>query len=247
MENRDTFGLDASGYRQFRPRYPEALFRYLATLAPDREWALDCGTGNGQAAVDLAAFFEHVAATDCSDAQLADAIHHPRVSYSVAPAEHLPFDASKFSLVTAAQAAHWFDLPAFYAELDRITKPGCIVAIWGYSYCRVAPDVDRIVRSELLVPIESFWAAGNKVISEEYRSIEFPFEELEWPGFTAGNPWTRFEYMQYLRTWSAVKKYAERHGADPVDALDRALDPIWPEYQTRTVTFDFCGRVGRRT
>lgn len=246
MENRDSFGLDAAAYRRFRPRYPAELFRFLAGIAPDREYALDCGTGNGQAAVDLAEHFENVAATDFSAAQIADALPHPRVTYTVAPAEDLPFADGTFSLVTAAQAAHWFDLPAFYAEVDRVGKPGCIVAIWGYSYCRVSADIDRIVETILLRPIEPFWAEGNKVISQKYQSIGFPFEELDWPSVSSGNEWTRYGYMQYLRTWSAVKKYVEHNGTDPVAELDRALDAIWPEHDARAVTFDFVGRVGRK-
>ena len=246
MENRESFGLNAAAYREFRPRYPVELFRYLAGLAPDREWALDCGTGNGQAAVDLAEFFQHVAATDFSAAQIADAVHHPRVGYHVAPAEELPFRDARFALVTAAQSAHWFDLPLYYAEVDRVALPECIVAIWGYSYCRVSREIDRIVETELLRPIEPFWADGNKVILERYRSIDFPFHELEWPGFSMSQDWARVSYMQYLRTWSAVKKFVERHGTDPVAALDQALSDIWPEHQSRPVTFDFVGRVGRK-
>jgi cyclopropane fatty-acyl-phospholipid synthase-like methyltransferase len=69
----DYFSSDASSYARFRPGYPRALFEWLASVAPDRRLAWDCGTGSGQAAVPLADHFAHVVATDPSAAQLAHA------------------------------------------------------------------------------------------------------------------------------------------------------------------------------
>ena len=39
-------------------------------------------------------------------------------------------DAS-VDLVLVAQAAHWFDLPAFYAEVARVLRPGGVLAVWS--------------------------------------------------------------------------------------------------------------------
>ena len=41
----------ALAYSKFRPRYPRALFHYLATITNDNRSAWDVGTGNGQAAI----------------------------------------------------------------------------------------------------------------------------------------------------------------------------------------------------
>ena len=48
------FGPQAARYREFRPRYPAALFHYLAVAGGGTRVAWDCATGNGQAAVRLA-------------------------------------------------------------------------------------------------------------------------------------------------------------------------------------------------
>ena len=245
MENRLTFGLDAAAYRRYRPAYPPSLYEYLAALAPNHECALDCATGNGQAAVDLARHFDRVCGFDSSRAQIEAAITHPRVEYRVAEAESLPYPARSFSLVTAAQAAHWFELSSFYREIRRVGKPGCLVAIWGYSYSQVDPEVDAIVDEALLRPIEPFWSRGNLVILERYQQIEFPFDEVGWPGFEASNTWSRDDYLRYLGTWSAVRKYAEASGNDPVAALDDRLSAVWPAGETRSVRFEFVGRAGR--
>jgi ubiquinone/menaquinone biosynthesis C-methylase UbiE len=245
LENKNTFGLAADDYRAFRPTYPDALFAYLASLCERRHAALDCATGSGQAAVDLARYFQRVAAFDSSAEQVAAALPHPKIEYRVASAEALPYGGREFDLVTVAQGAHWFDLPRFYAEVRRVAAPGAIIAIWGYSWCVVNDEVDRIVAEHLLEPIAPFWAAGNRVIMEKYRTIDFPFDELPWPGFTARHEWTRAAFLNYMRTWSAYKRYVAVQSADPMPALDRMLTELWPDAATKPVTFELVGRVGR--
>jgi SAM-dependent methyltransferase len=245
FENKDTFGAAADAYRAFRPTYPDALFAYLASLCSQRSWALDCATGNGQAAVDLARYFDRVAAFDSSPAQIAAALPHPRIDYRVGTAEALPFADRRFDLVTAAQAAHWFDLAKFYAGLRAVIAPGAVIAIWGYSYCTIEAEIDAIVAEQLLPKIEPYWAEGNRVILERYRTIEFPFTEIAWPGFTATHAWTRAGFLSYLGTWSSYKHYVAVHGLDPIPALERALARLWPDAEVKPVVFDLVGRVGR--
>src|SRR4029453_13680047 len=107
-----------------------ALFEYVASAAPDRDLAWDCGTGNGQAAVGLAQFFKHVVATDASAEQIAPATPHERVEYLVAAAEKAAFQSNTFSAVTSATAVHWFDLDTFYALVRRVLKSGGLLGGW---------------------------------------------------------------------------------------------------------------------
>ncbi|MES1194587.1 MAG: SAM-dependent methyltransferase, partial [Opitutus sp.] len=58
MSFEDHFSTQAATYARARPTYPPALFAELARLAPGNALAWDAGTGNGQAAVALAAQFE---------------------------------------------------------------------------------------------------------------------------------------------------------------------------------------------
>ena len=67
---KDNFSAVAGGYARHRPAYPDALFDWLAAVAPRREAAWDCACGNGQASVGLAAHFDHVCATDASAKQI---------------------------------------------------------------------------------------------------------------------------------------------------------------------------------
>lgn len=245
MENRDTFGLAPDAYRKFRPRYPPALFEFLASLCIASRAALDCATGNGQAAVGLAEFFDRVAAFDSSEDQIAHAIAHARVEYRVGTAEALPFRDTRFDLVTAAQSAHWFDLPVFYANLDRVAHAETVVAIFGYGNCAVDEAIDAVVATRLLAPIEAHWAEGNRVIMDKYRKIPFPFREIAWPGFVARHEWSRETYLSFVRTWSAVKKHELVHGYDVVADVERGLLVLWPDETPKTVSFELVGRVGR--
>jgi methylase of polypeptide subunit release factors len=69
----DHFSKQSQLYAQHRPQYPNEIYAYLASLAPGHSLAWDCGTGNGQAAVGLAKYFDRVYATDASTEQISRA------------------------------------------------------------------------------------------------------------------------------------------------------------------------------
>src|SRR5579859_2195063 len=104
MGFKDLFSTQAGGYAKYRPTYPRELFQYLASLAPDRSCAWDCGTGNGQAAVLLGEYFDRVWATDPSEAQLAKVVPHPKIKYKKASAEDSGLPDRSIALTTVAQA-----------------------------------------------------------------------------------------------------------------------------------------------
>ena len=126
----DHFSRVAPGYASYRPRYPEALFAYLAALPARRELAWDCAAGSGQATVGLLPYFLRIVATDASAVLLASAPADPRIDYRVAPAEASGLESSSADLITVAQAAHWFDLLAFYREVERVLALE-LEALWG--------------------------------------------------------------------------------------------------------------------
>jgi SAM-dependent methyltransferase len=240
----DHFSAQAAGYATSRPKYPPALFATLAGMAPGRGLAWDAGSGNGQAAVALAAQFERVVATEPSSAQLAQAEIHPRVQYhqSAELAPMLP-DGS-VDLVTVAQAVHWFDRPKFYAEVKRVLRPGGLLAIWAYKLCLVTPEIDQVLERFYRGPVWEYWPPERKHIEEGYREFEFPFEELAFPAAMMEYEWTMAELIGYLRTWSSVVRYIKANGTDPVPSLEAELAPIWGPGK-RLVTWPLPGRLGR--
>jgi len=230
MNNIQTFSSGSEQYAKHRPQYPAELFSYLNELANGRDRAWDCATGNGQAAVGCAKYFSQVEATDISAEQIQHGIAHPNVKYSVCPAEHTPFADDSFDLITVATAVHWFDQKNFFYEVERVLKPKGILAVWGYSFLEVEPEVDDMILKFLLEPIQSFWAEGNRQIMGGYRDLALPFDEIRNPPtFAMQIEWTQQQLLAYVRTWSAVKRYITELGNDPVIELETQLKTIWLE------------------
>lgn len=244
MSFKDHFSTKAAAYAKARPTYPPELFAELARLAPGHGLAWDAGTGNGQAAVGLAAHFERVVATEPSEAQLAQAVAHPRVNYHRS-AETAPMIADGTAdLVTVAQAAHWFDRAKFYAEVRRVLRPGGGVALWTYGLCEIAPEIDAAVLRFYNGPIGPYWPAERHHPETGYRELDFPFPELPFPTAAMELEWTLGEFTAYLRTWSAVTRFSKDKGVDPVPALEAELAPLWGA-GARKVSWPLAGRLGR--
>lgn len=236
MNNVQSFSQNSDQYAKHRPQYPDELFSHLSDIAPRRESAWDCATGNGQAAVSLAKYFATVDATDISSEQIEHAVQHPRVRYSIAPAENTPFADQSFDLVTVATAVHWFDQEKFHREVERVLKPGGILAVWTYGEFTVEPEIDKMVGSELLKLIDRYWASGNRKVMNGYRDLPMPLEAIHMPSFSIQMDWTLEQFAAYMRTWSAVKRFTTEMGVDPVLGTEEKLRAVWGEAgATRTV------------
>jgi SAM-dependent methyltransferase len=142
----DHFSKQSEQYAQYRPKYPDEIYAYLASIAPARSLAWDCGTGNGQAAIGLAKYFDKVHATDASAEQISRAHPHAKVDYHVEPAEHVSLAASSVDLITVAVAIHWFSFDGFYREVKRVLKPDGILVAWTYSLTEISPEIDPLVQ-----------------------------------------------------------------------------------------------------
>jgi len=247
MAFKDHFSRQAGDYGRYRPRYPPELAAHVAALAPSRALALDVATGNGQAAIDLATHFELVLASDASAAQLARAEPHPRVRYLCHAAERLPLASQVADALVAAQAAHWFDFPRFYAEARRVLRPGGVVALWTYEMFRGGADVDRVIDAFYAGVVGRYWPPERRYVEEGYRTLPFPLEELPAPPFELVADWSLAQVMGYLGTWSAVDRYRAAEGRDPLPAVEAALAPLWPPGGVRRVVWAIHLRLGRVT
>jgi len=249
MNNIQTFSSGSDAYAKYRPQYPGELFAYLNKITDGHDRAWDCATGNGQAAVGCAKYFSQVEATDLSAEQIQNHISHPKVRYSVSPAEHTPFDDHYFDLVTVASAVHWFAQEKFFQEVGRVLKPTGILAIWGYAFFHIEPEIDYLIAGNFLEPIDRFWAEGNRQVMAGYRDLVLPFDEIHNPpNFIMHVEWTLGQLLAYLRTWSAVKRYLAELGNDPVSQLEPKLKKIWQEPdQTRLVQMPLAFKASRKT
>ena len=243
----DHFSSSASRYASFRPGYPPALFAWLGSVAPDRHRAWDCGTGSGQAAVHLADHFEQVVATDASVAQLAHAPRPSGVQYAAMSAERCALRDDSAGLVTVAQALHWFDEPAFFAEARRVLVARGVLAVWSYGlltlHVATLDDIIHRFHSDAMGP---YWPPERRLVDEGYRSLELPFEHVDSPPFAMHADWTLVHLAGYLSTWSAVQRARAVTGTDPVPGVVGALRAAWGrDEEVRRVEWPMTLRVGR--
>lgn len=231
------FDDKASLYAAARPTYPPALFDYLASLAPGHDAAWDCATGNGQAALGLAHHFNRVEATDVSDNQVLHAFAHPQITYAVHPAEDVPFADGTFDLLNVAQALHWFDFEKFWPEVKRVAKPGALFATYCYAWTTVDPAIDALVETLIKDKVQSYWAPNNRMCWNGYADVEFPIEKLSTPGFDLRNTWSADQFLDYIHTWSAVRRYMRAEGYAFFEHASRDIKAAWgPETERQVVT-----------
>lgn len=246
MSFADHFSTIAARYAAYRPRYPQALADALAERCERHELAWDAGCGNGQLSVTLAERFAHVIATEPSREQLAAATAHPRVEYRREPAEQSSLPPASVDLAVAAQAAHWFDWPRYVAEVERVARPGALVALVSYGILHVAGDVEPIVAHYYRDVVGPYWPPGREHVETGYRDLAWPWPTVEPPALAMTAEWTREELIGYVATWSATVKMTETAGPAPFEALGSSLAAVWPDQERRTVTWPLAIRLARR-
>jgi SAM-dependent methyltransferase len=223
------FGARAGAYASFRPHYPEALFTWLAANSPGRQRALDIACGSGQASRPLRQYFAQVLACDASVEQLRAAEDLAGISLFVANAEAQPLASNSLDLIVVAQALHWFATPAFFAEAARLLKPGGLFCAWCYGLMRIDNQVDALIDEFYWNTLGGYWPAGRASVDAGYRDIANPFSQIAPPACAIEANWTVEQLLGYLRTWSAVQRYEQQQGHDPVRHLEPALRQAWAD------------------
>ena len=248
MEFKDHFSGHADDYARYRPDYPGALFEFLANTVTPHQTAWDCGTGNGQAALGLAAYFDRVIATDPSAEQIRTAVPHEKISYVVSPGEATSIPARSVDLITVAQALHWFNFAVFYREVQRVLKPDGWLAVWCYGLTRINPAVDEVVQHYYTNIVGRYWPPERRYIDEKYRTIPFPFVEMPAPEYQMNAQWDLKDFMGYLSTWSASRRFQQTNDQDPLDSVRGNLVKSWGKAEQRlNVCWPIYLRLGRVT
>lgn len=242
----DNFSEISTSYAKYRPEAPSALISFLLQQTNSTGVAWDCGTGNGQVALQLADSFTKVYATDISEAQLKSAPAHPNITYLNERAEKTSIPAGTVDLITAAQALHWFDFEHYFDEVERVAKPNCVICAWTYSLLEVDNEAVNKVIARLHNEITGeYWDVVSRYVNERYETIPFPYRGITVPEFSIEKELTAEEVIGYLRTWSSVKHYIEQEGHEPVALIEDDFHRAWGDTQTLRVTWPLHVRAGR--
>lgn len=243
--SKDKFSTQSDAYKKFRPTYPDELYEVILSTVKSRNECWDCGTGNGQVAVELSKHFKKVYATDLSQNQIDNAEKRENILYAVGTAEKTGFDDNKFDLVTVAQAAHWFHIDAFNKEVRRVCKNGGIVCVWGYGLLRINDPINKLIDEFYNDIIGPYWDPERRHIENGYNSLNFDFSELDTPkNLFIRTQWTLPEFEGYLNSWSSVQNYKELKKENPVTWMMDNLKKLWGENVQKEVRFPIFMKMG---
>jgi SAM-dependent methyltransferase len=242
------FSVQSAHYARNRPKYPDELFSFLSGLCNAHDIAWDCATGNGQAAISLSKHFKKVFATDASTEQISRAFERENIFYSVESAEHSSRENNSVDLITVATALHWFNIPEFYKEVQRVLKPGGVLAVWGYAGCKINPDIDVILDEFAFSTLRNYWRQETKLNwQDKYETINFPYKLIDAPKFRATAHYNFDDLVHYLNSWSATQKYKEDNSANPIDMIIPSLEKLWGDKnEIKKVSWDLFFKCGRK-
>lgn len=245
----DHFSTKSKEYSFSRPVYPESLYDYLYTITSNKGLVWDCATGNGQAAIGLCKYFRNVIASDISPSQIENRFTRDNITYEVFSAENPALSSNTIDLITVAQALHWFDFERFYKEVRRVGRsPAGIIAVWSYGMHKINPEIDKIsdrltVGGDIL---GDYWPNQTEYVKQDYRTIPFPFEEIAAPKFEMKVDWSLNDLVNYMHTWSSVKKFQLEKKYDPLSTIKEELENLWGiENHKKSVIWNINIRIGK--
>lgn len=224
---KDLFSKQADLYAVYRPQYPVELFEHLAKLCLVHAAAWDCATGNGQAARPLTKYFDRVYATDVSEKQLAQAEPDAKIEFSKGSAEQSGLAPHSVDLITVAQAFHWFHFSEFFAEVQRVGKPGAILAVWTYDLPKQNEKIDEILKHFYSDVVGPYWEPERKWVEQAYMPLIVPFTELTAPQLQMTTRWSLDHLLGYMDTWSATQKWKAQAAENSVESLRPAFELVW--------------------
>lgn len=234
-------------------------------MVSDRHIATDVGCGTGQLTFSLAQQFDHVIGLDPSAEQIqqADAARQSitnslakqsvesgqsthQVTFIQSPAEAIPCADNTADLVTAAQAAHWFDLPRFYNEARRVAKRGAILALISYGVPTLEASLDASFSAFYWNELQAYWPPERKLVDEGYRTLDFPFDEITAPKMAMTLTWDLPAFLGYLSTRSAVRHAHAQGNAAILTRFTENIETLWgnPDMK-RSINWPLSLRVAR--
>ncbi|KAF5002397.1 hypothetical protein FGRMN_409 [Fusarium graminum] len=184
----------ASDYATGRLGYSKTLIDgivdFHSSTGGQNETVLDVGCGPGIATRILAPYFDAAYGADPGQSMIDKAkelggqtrINGP-IMYEVSSAETIDqmehVSTSSVDMITAATAAHWFDMPRFWVAAAKLLKSGGTVAIWT-SFRQPESDKQRTkmqsIFDEFRDSLSPYATAGTHVVQNGYADLVLPWE-----------------------------------------------------------------------
>ncbi|ALW88791.1 class I SAM-dependent methyltransferase [Deinococcus actinosclerus] len=221
----------ADAYAAARPGYPAALGAWLEETGLLSAGVADIGAGTGRFTALLLAGGARVAAVEPNpemrahlEASLDGAVRAGQLSVHAGTSEATGLPGGSAGLITAAQAAHWFDPARTVPEFRRVLRPGGLVLLvwndWRAAETPFSRAYGEVVRAH----------TGDDPLRVRVLEDELP-QHL--PGgferhiFTHDHPLTR----EGLRALATSVSYLPNQGDPAYPAIARALDAAFAAHE----------------
>ncbi|TAQ91385.1 Geranylgeranyl diphosphate synthase/Squalene synthase [Chlorociboria aeruginascens] len=185
----------AQQYANIRPAYPPALYEHIfkehGGSGGNFGFVVDVGCGPGSATRDLAPAFENAVGIDPGKEMISVARERGgenkaggKIRYEVCEAERIAgvpsLPLGGVDLITAATAAHWFDMKKFWEQAAQLLRPGGTVALWIRGLHYVHPDMPYAakvneIRNTFNLRLEPYTLPGNHIAHNLYDALELPW------------------------------------------------------------------------
>ncbi|CAF0991487.1 unnamed protein product [Adineta ricciae] len=209
----------AARYAATRPSYPPVLMKKIVDFLSIKykgtfDYAADVGCGSGQIGDnDILLLGYDVSENQIREARAKNKILN--IEYKVSSNNAIPHEKQSLCLITAAQAAHWFDLKQFYSEVHRTLKPMGVLAVYGYALPEVANKQylhlnDVIQRFyQKMIP---YFPPDRAQIDNRYADIILPFEEkIRDESVKIEYEWNLDRFVAYVSSWSGYVNYMRKY------------------------------------
>lgn len=190
-----SYGKDESKqYAQLRLAYHSSVYESIIAQHTATEGKLntllDVGCGPGLATRDLAAYFHHATGIDPGESmiEVAQSMNiktstSEPVAFKLTSAEEMSgIEKNSIDVITAANAAHWFDMPAFWKRAAQVLRPGGSVALWTSGEMVAHSDTPNFVKINEAFKrwqkdyLEAHYERGNFLVRDQYRGLGMPWD-----------------------------------------------------------------------
>ncbi|KAK5996232.1 Trans-aconitate 3-methyltransferase [Cladobotryum mycophilum] len=223
------------GRRDFHPCVYKTALNYHQSRGGQLGTLLDVGCGPGFAARGLASHFTHTIGIDASNGMINTARSLGGVTrtsepirFDVSTAEELgsnlspPILDASVDLITASDAAHWFDPVQFWKAAARVLKPGGTVILWASgeiaahtsmpNAVAVQSAMDKYVERDLM----PYYTPGNLLSRNRYVDLLLPW--------TLDQPIPAFDQNSFVRKdWDVDDHFVIGEREIDMDTLEKML------------------------
>jgi ubiquinone/menaquinone biosynthesis C-methylase UbiE len=232
-DSKARFTTRVESYRKFRPDYPAAVVELLArecTLQPE-DTVADVAAGTGiLTELFLAAGYPVVAVEPNAAMREACAVleaTYPNLQCVEGSAEETGLADHSITLITVAQAMHWFDLQRTRQEFVRILKPGGWCAVI-YNHRKMDGDAFHAGYERILNDYGSDYAAvQSKHLAPEKIEAFFAPSPMQTATFANHQEFT----LEGLMGRALSSSYMPQSGDERYPAMEAALAALFAEHQ----------------